>query len=496
MRAPPRKGAEYSLDVHGPPPKPIAAAIAPANDRKRRRPPASLAGVAHATAAFFATRWPARDRLLLAVSGGTDSTALAVVVAHLRLQGGGPADCVVAHVDHGLHATSTDAAARVRALAARLQIPHLERRLPRDTGRSEAALREARYAALQSMARACGATAVCTAHTADDQIETVLFRAVRGTGPLGLAGIPPVRRLAQDLLLLRPFLAVRRQTLTQLLADLGEPAFEDPTNADRRYTRNRLRHDVLPGLRARVDGFDARVLALAERARQVTDVTTKRAQAWLADSGRRCTAARFEVSLDAATPMHLRCEILRLAHQRLRPGGSAPWSWIERAAALVDHAAGTRVTGPRCLLAERLRNGVLLVDAECCGSPPATSCDLGPGTVVRFGDTEWSIEASRPGAAPPPANDRRHAVIDAGIGELRLRCRRPGDRFRPTGMAQAVELRRFLQARHVPRFDRDRLPLVVDAGDRVVWVPGVAIAATAAVSAATRDAVLLRLHCG
>lgn len=499
MRALPRKGAEYSLVVNRPPPKPGPGANfddGSAATDPRRAAPASLAAVAQTTAAFLATVLPPRRRLLLAVSGGTDSTALAVVFAHLRCHGRLHAGYVVAHVDHGTHATSTDAAASVRALAARLQIDHLEHRLPRGSGRSEASLREARYAALRAMAQACGAAAVCTAHTADDQIETVLFHAVRGTGPRGLAGIPPVRDLAPDLLLLRPFLAVRRQTLTRLLADLGERAFEDPTNHDRRYTRNRIRHDVLPAMRARVDGFDAAVLALADRARWLTDAIAARAEARFVAGCRRATAVRLEVTIDAATPIHLRCEMLRLAHQRLRPGRSAPWSWTARAAGLVDRAAGTRVTGPGCLLAERVRDGLLLVDAERCGTPAATVCDLEPRTVVRFGDTEWLVEAMPTSAVTSATRGRRRAVVDAGVGRLRLRCRRAGDRFVPLGMAVAVELRRFLQARHVPRFDRDRLPLVVDASDRVVWVPGVEIAAWAAVNASTRDAVELRLRSG
>lgn len=429
-----------------------------------------------------------RARVLAAVSGGTDSTALALALAHLGMR------AVIAHVDHGTSPASPLAAARVRALAVRLGLPHVERRLEL-AAHSEAALREARYAALRAMAAECGATIVCTAHTADDQIETVLLRIARGAGVRGLAGIPIARALAPGLRVVRPLLGVPRATLDEALAAAGETPCDDPTNRDPRYTRNRIRHAVLPVLRASAGPhFGRRLLRLAHSARRASDALDAQARAWLGAHGSWPTDWRLQLALTDDAPTHLVARALQLAHEQLRDL-PPPHAWVARAAALAVQPAGTRATGPGMLLAERTRTGLLVVDPERAGAPAARPLDLSeqPG---RFGTTEWRLQA-RPrvfGGAVP--TERSRAVLAAPSGALRMRARRAGDRFQPLGQPASVELRRFLQARGVPRFDRDRLPLVVDAEDRILWVPGVEIAAASAVRAAGRPCCELRLTIG
>jgi tRNA(Ile)-lysidine synthase len=121
---------------------------------------------------------------------------------------------------------------------------------PADSGGDglEAAARAARYQFLRSEAERLGARYVATAHTADDQAETILHRIVRGTGLAGLAGIPRARPLGPAASLIRPLLGVRREELLAYLAALGQPFCQDPTNEDPRHTRNRTRHQVLPEL--------------------------------------------------------------------------------------------------------------------------------------------------------------------------------------------------------------------------------------------------------
>jgi tRNA(Ile)-lysidine synthetase-like protein len=120
-------------------------------------------------------------------------------------------------------------------------------------------------------------------------------------------------------------------------------------------------------------------------------------------------------------------------------------------------------------------------------------------TDVRFGETEWQIHSARHPEPPlepsPGASGPARALLDPRDARWpwRLRPRRPGDRFRPLGQRRDVSLRRFLSARHVPRFDRDRLPLLVDADDQVLWVCGVEISAGARVRLDTGECVELRL---
>lgn len=222
-------------------------------------------------------------RGLIAVSGGPDSVAL------LRLVHAAGRDVHVAHVNHGLRGAESDAdEAFVRDLAEQLGVPCTVARLP-PSGRSavgpgqsrnlEAAARRLRYAWLAELARQIGATWVATGHTADDQAETVLFHLLRGTGLRGLRGIAPRRLLAPGVELVRPLLAQRRADLRAWLHELGQTYRTDSSNNDPRFTRNRLRLEVLPLLTRTVHAHAVEHLArLAAQARQVQRELTRQAR--------------------------------------------------------------------------------------------------------------------------------------------------------------------------------------------------------------------------
>lgn len=193
------------------------------------------------------------DRVIVACSGGADSTALALLVAKSARRIG-LAGVTIAHLDHALREDSRDDAAFVARLAARLGLPLASerRRVRAKKGESpEAAARRVRYAFLERSARAAGARKIVTAHHMDDQAETVLLRVLRGTGPAGLAAIRPSRRLRRgsDLRVVRPLLAFRRDRLREWLTRWGETWREDPTNVSGNV-RARLRNEALPVLRA------------------------------------------------------------------------------------------------------------------------------------------------------------------------------------------------------------------------------------------------------
>lgn len=207
--------------------------------------------------------WPVADWIDLpvvaAVSGGADSVALLTAMARIRAEmGPGDGRLIVAHFNHRLRAAESDAdEAFVSELAGRLGLDFRVGRAGDEScpvlarHASEANARHVRYRFLRQTAEAAGARYLATAHTADDQAETVLHRIVRGTGLAGLAGIRRVRALGPAVSVVRPFLSIRRSALVEYLGFLNQPFQVDASNRDVRFTRNHIRHRLLPELAAR-----------------------------------------------------------------------------------------------------------------------------------------------------------------------------------------------------------------------------------------------------
>ena len=193
---------------------------------------------------------------LVALSGGADSTALAVALAALREELG-LSGLAFGHVDHALRPESGDEALRAGELARSLGIPFLSERLDppdRTPDGLEAWAREARYAALDRMRERAGCDLTATAHHRMDQAETLTMRLARGTGFAGLAGI---RRLDDRRRLVRPLLEADPAELRAWLRELGLRWSEDPSNSDQRIARNAVRHRILPAWEAREPGAAA-----------------------------------------------------------------------------------------------------------------------------------------------------------------------------------------------------------------------------------------------
>ncbi len=305
-------------------------------------------------------------RVLVAVSGGLDSTAL----LHLLHAQARRHRLVVSvgHVNHGLRGEASDAdEAAVRALADALGVPmrsaHADPRPRREGGSSRSrptlqeAAREARYAALRALAAELGAERIATAHTADDQAETVLLRLLRGSGPDGLAGIP---ERSPDAVIVRPLLHVSRRELAAYAAAQGLVWREDASNAKADYARNRLRLHWLPGLAQEFNAQLLRTLAgLAEAQQRDTD--------WIAAQVEREAASRFSedgawLRIDtkdwSALPEALARRVARAALRRCGIGREVSRAHLARMLAFLRTGrSGTRIELPagRVLCCERGR---------------------------------------------------------------------------------------------------------------------------------------------
>jgi tRNA(Ile)-lysidine synthase len=344
------------------------------------------------------------------------------------------------------------------------------------------------------------ASLVATGHTLDDQAETVLLRLLRGAGGRGLSAIRPRRGPY-----VRPFIDCRRADAVEYLVERGEAFRQDPSNLDLSIPRNRVRHTLLPLVDADWPGG---IPALARFAELAADD-----EACLTDFASRAGAMRVRetdggIGLDASAvglllPVALSRRVIRSAIEAA--GGSPSFRDIEsvRRLARADKTGG-RTDLPR-LTVDRRGSTLWFERAGPARAERASSTvDPRPLAVpgeVMLSETGTTIPASlKQGteAAAAPVLSRQTAILqaDALPRPLAVRYRRPGDRLRPLGSPGSRKLQDWFVDHKVPRSARDRVPLVVDARDRIVWVAGFTIAHEYRVTAPAGGVVVLELNKG
>ncbi len=421
------------------------------------------------------------DCLLVALSGGADS----VVLLHLlRFTRGLPALRLEAvHVDHGMRPESGADARWVAGLCRAWEVPLRTIRLdpaPRD----EAEARRRRYAALEEARRDGGARRVLTAHHADDQAETVLFRVLRGTGIPGLQGIRERRAPG----MWRPLLPFGRDELRSYAARHHLSWREDSTNRDP-LPRNVLRAAVLPQVEASVAPGASRALAgLARRAAWDEAAWRSLEPGLLRAAGARRETGGFSLERGAVAAHHpaVRARLLRALARRLgvAPGEAGTRQAVEFTSSGAS-GGSVRLGGGLVLTLEfdRVR---LAREAD---APPDQEARVdGPGAgsaVVRTGGVAWEVRwASGKPEGPrdlegPEGLERSGDWVRLPLRglafPLAVRGWKPGDRVR-LGYGSKKLKKLFLEAR-IPAGERHRIPVLADAGGRVLWVPGVARAA-------------------
>jgi tRNA(Ile)-lysidine synthase len=310
-------------------------------------------------------------RLLLAISGGADSVAL--LRGALKFQREFGLSLQVAHLNHQLRGADSDADADwVEALCHEHQVQVvmgvgrvIGGGVPGGSGTGiEEAARVCRHDFLERTAVETGSDVIVTAHTADDQSETVLHHLFRGTGLAGLRGIPWVRSTPAGIRLARPMLAIRRETLEEYLVELRQNYRTDWTNADTALTRNWLRHKLLPDLRERFGpAVDAAISRLAEQASVVEQTLVVLANRLLNEAllDLQADAVRIDSRKLADQPIHLVREVFRAVWQRQqwpRQGmGFSEWNRVAEVALL-----GGDIHLPGSIRARQHPQGLLILE--------------------------------------------------------------------------------------------------------------------------------------
>lgn len=429
----------------------------------------------------------AGDRVGVAVSGGADSVALLRILVEYRAKLGIVVSAV--HFNHGIRGAASDSDEQsVRELAARLGVEmHVssgdtpsfaeERKLS-----LEAAARHLRYGFFRALIEQNTVNKIATAHTLDDQAETVLLRIVRGTGISGLAGIHPSIRVGPaGSAIVRPFLRIHRPEIERYLHAVHQSWCEDATNSELKYGRNRVRHTLLPILEREFNP------SVRDRLAELADIALREDVCWQ----EMLQAAGEHLSVPKLASEHIAIQRRKIRATAARSGLSLDFREVEAVRELLDPAGPKRVELHQGFRAELCRNGL--------GSP-YVAFRAEPEMSVVAGDYEirlrWPGDVYVPqigttirirlvpldsghGAGPVENGEsfkertgyNQYQLLDPSklSSELLVRNWRPGDRFWPAHRGSPKKVKELLQEKHVVGHLRPVWPVVV-SGRVIVWM--------------------------
>lgn len=419
-------------------------------------------------------RWSIRrGRLVVAVSGGADSTALLYALSEAAPD----VELICVHVNHELRgeeseqdASTVEDHARSLGIDFRVQRSRPDPELIRARG-VEAAARIARYEALRHIRAETGADWIATGHTMDDQAETVLQKLLTSSPTESLRGIIP--RTPDGIV--RPLLGIRRTLVHAWLHDRAIPHRFDVSNDDMRFLRNRVRHLLLPKLEAlddhvvpRLASVAAHLYAIEERLAPLRNTISAK---WTR-TARRTMLAETDLPGDRAA----RRIILLDELHRFVPAGREISS--KRLETLPEdlHASGRTSIGEG--VDARVEDGLIILE-RIAEEPPPFSRTIRCGETVGLPELGASVSIRRVDSAVDLTDAERHVQVFSlparvSTPAFAIRNRRDGDRFQPLGMANGKKLKDFLIDRKIPREDRDALPLLVFENE-IIWIAGVEV---------------------
>jgi tRNA(Ile)-lysidine synthase len=412
-------------------------------------------------------------RLLIAYSGGLDSTVLLHGLAALRDAYQEP--MLAVHVNHGLHEDAASWSSHCRSVATALDIEFCELRVDVDlaSGRGpEAAAREARYAAFRSIAQS--GDWLLSAHHKDDQAETLMLNLMRGSGPAGLAGIGEIQPFVSGWLV-RPLLDVSRASLREFADANNLARIDDPSNEDRAFDRNYLRHEVMPLLESRWPDVTSRLKRSAVLAGEAATLLDQ-----LADSDFNSLHARpdrLPLAELRQLPVERQRNLLRYVVRELGlpspPAAQLQSIVVDLIPAREDAQPLVRWAGAEI---RRYRDQVYVLPAQGVESSVDSCAMVDDRIVLPAGLGELELQAGA-------TNGLSEAVVAAGI-EARFRA--GGEEIKLAGQSHTRKLKKLLQEEGIVPWMRDRLPLLYCGKDLVavgdLWIaahaasePGIAI---------------------
>lgn len=441
------------------------------------------------------------DRVLVGVSGGTDSVALLHLM--VTLQPVYDIRLAVAHLNHGLRRQASDREADfVMQLSARLGLPlHREKiELDPHRGSLEERARQKRYRFFKRILQQHGYTKLALGHNADDNAESVLLHMIRGSGIRGLAGIPPRR----DGFIVRPLIEASRSDIAAYLQSIGVSHMEDASNQDLRFLRNRIRHRLIPLLEAQYNpNIRGTLTRLAGLCRQE--------QAWLNELLRphldmaKIRAAPECLELDAdkliGSPPAAQRRLIRMALREWT--GHLRRVELQHVEAVIDllhhHHPGSRLSLPHSITAERTTQGLRFYRPEAdpgkaqgTPAPFRYAVALPPDRAMTLSIPEAGCRLTI-SVVPRSALDMTRTTDDATAWfdldcldfPLTIRSFQPGDRLAPFGMKGTQKVKKLFVDRKIPRHNRMQIPILAQ-GDTILWVAGLRRASAAPIVDITR----------
>lgn len=439
------------------------------------------------------------DRVGAAVSGGADSVALLRLLIELRKELG-IVLCVV-HFNHKLRGVDSDADEEfVAELAQRHKLElHCESadvaaHAAKKHLSLETAAREVRYEFFRRLLKEGRLSRIATAHTLDDQAETVLLRIIRGAGTRGLAGIYPQLSVGSSRLpalssqppaIVRPLLSVKRKELETYLTAIHQSWREDASNRDLRHARNRVRHGILPRLERNLNPAAREALAEAAEIARAEEEYWEREVARVLPEPVKPT---IKTAILQNLPLALQRRVVRSVAESL--GIRPEFRHVEEILELAfGHAKSA--TLPKGWVISR-RKDELRFEALADKNPADYEYALSVPGVVEVPEAGSCFEAVLVSAKAAAAYNPEHLLNQTLVSEkLRVRNWRAGDRFRPPHTKAAKKVKELLQDRHLTGAERTSWPVVVSGGD-VIWVRGYAAPAALQPHDKTDQAVLIR----
>ena len=440
------------------------------------------------------------EKVVVAVSGGSDSVALLKALEMLSYEY--RLTLIVAHLNHGLREDAPSEERFVRKMAADMGFIFESKSLDiaslrRISGKCmEDTSREVRYDFLNDVAKKHGARKIALGHHINDQTETVLMNFLRGSGPTGLKGMLPAR----DSTYIRPLLGVTRDEIISFLASHGLPFVTDASNADQRYLRNRIRHELIPLLKARYNPkLDESIKSMAEIMRVEDDymevATAKVLTAWGVTPGN----SEFRICISAFLECHkaIQRRIMKRLLEGLSPNGKGiGFRHISAALGLISSDRPGAYVHLTCNIEVRREYDILIISKrEICEkeilnkrcndlyyevTPPASvkMAELGKTMIFEFAKGPIDVRTN--------ARDAVFMDYDRISPPLVIRTVRPGDRIQPLGMRGMKKIKSVLIDEKIPLRHRKEIPLLLDR-EAVLWIAGLRLSERVKITEKTRQ---------